>query len=94
MSVAAVTSTSSRDYSLTSGAINRTLSYHLQQNITYQPCRHAPRALGTPTTRQLTVDRALALYSDEERVLRFAVTSQIGPVEGIVSFFVLVQNYM
>ncbi|XP_059551953.1 nidogen-2 [Myotis daubentonii] len=77
----AVTSTSSRDYSLTSGAINRTLSYHLQQNITYQACRHAPRAPGTPTTRQLTVDRALAMYSDEERVLRFAVTSQIGPVE-------------
>ncbi|CAK6432078.1 unnamed protein product [Pipistrellus nathusii] len=77
----AVTSTSSRDYSLTSGAINRTLSYHIQQNITYQACRHAPRALGTPATRQLTVDRALAMYSDEERVLRFAVTSQIGPVE-------------
>nr|KAF6388070.1 nidogen 2 [Myotis myotis] len=77
----AVTSTSSRDYSLTSGAINRTLSYHLQQNITYQACRHAPRAPDTPTTRQLTVDRALAMYSDEERVLRFAVTSQIGPVE-------------
>ncbi|XP_066128491.1 nidogen-2 isoform X1 [Saccopteryx bilineata] len=77
----AVTSTSSRDYSLTSGAINQTLSYRIHQNITYQPCRHAPRARGIPTTQQLTVDRVFALYSVEERVLRFAVTNQIGPVE-------------
>ncbi|VCX31117.1 unnamed protein product, partial [Gulo gulo] len=78
----AVTSTSSRDYSLTSGAINQTRSYRIYQNITYEACRHAPRHLAVPTTQQLNVDRVFTLYTDEERVLRFAVTNQIGPVEG------------
>ncbi|XP_077909819.1 nidogen-2 isoform X3 [Halichoerus grypus] len=78
----AVTSTSSRDYSLTLGAINQTRSYRIYQNITYEACRHAPRHPAVPTTQQLNVDRVFALYTDEERVLRFAVTSQIGPVEG------------
>lgn len=95
MSVAAVTSTSSRDYSLTFGAVNQMLSYHIDQNITYQACRHGPTPLGIPITQQLSVDRVFALYDDEERVLRFAVANQIGPVEGTVSFFVVLgQNYM
>ncbi|KAH0520035.1 Nidogen-2 [Microtus ochrogaster] len=51
------------------------------QNITYKACRHAPRHLAIPATQQLTVDRAFALYSEDEGVLRFAVTNQIGPVE-------------
>uniref|UniRef100_A0A8D1FC46 Nidogen 2 n=1 Tax=Sus scrofa TaxID=9823 RepID=A0A8D1FC46_PIG len=78
----AVTSTSSRAYSLTYGAINQTRSYSIHQNITYQTCRHAPRHWAIPTTQQLNVDRVFALYTDEEKVLRFAVTNQIGPVEG------------
>ncbi|XP_004371146.1 nidogen-2 [Trichechus manatus latirostris] len=77
-----VTSTSSRDYSLTFGAINETRSYRIHQNITYQTCRHAPKHQAIPTTQQLNVDRVFALYNDEERVLRFAVTNQIGHVEG------------
>ncbi|XP_068401557.1 nidogen-2 isoform X3 [Eschrichtius robustus] len=79
----AVTSTSSRAYSLTLGAINQTRSYRIHQNITYQACRHAPRHWATPTTQQLNVDRVFALYTDEEKVLRFAVTNQIGPVEDV-----------
>eukprot|EP00070_Physeter_catodon_P014016 XP_023971081.1 nidogen-2 isoform X2 [Physeter catodon] len=78
----AVTSTSSRAYSLTLGAINQTRSYRIHQNITYQACRHAPRHWAIPTTQQLNVDRVFALYTDEEKVLRFAVTNQIGPVKG------------
>ncbi|KAG5206599.1 hypothetical protein MJG53_008371 [Ovis ammon polii x Ovis aries] len=78
----AVTSTSTRTYSLMSGAINQTQSYRIHQNITYQVCRHAPRHWAVPVTQQLNVDRVFALYSDEEKVLRFAVTNQIGPVEG------------
>uniref|UniRef100_A0A8C6W1V1 Nidogen-2 n=2 Tax=Nannospalax galili TaxID=1026970 RepID=A0A8C6W1V1_NANGA len=77
----AVTSTSSRDYALTSGSLNQTLSYRIHQNITYQACRHAPRHQTIPATQQLTVDRVFALYSEDEGVLRFAVTNQIGPVE-------------
>uniref|UniRef100_A0A8C5YM83 Nidogen-2 n=1 Tax=Marmota marmota marmota TaxID=9994 RepID=A0A8C5YM83_MARMA len=80
-SESAMTSTSSRDYSLTYGAINQTGSYRVHQNLTYQVCRHAPRHQATPTTQQLTVDRVFALYSEDEGVLRFAVTNQIGPVE-------------
>ncbi|XP_026967037.1 nidogen-2 isoform X2 [Sagmatias obliquidens] len=79
----AVTSTSSRAYSLTLGAVNQTRSYRLHQNITYQACRHGPRHRVIPTTQQLNVDRVFALYTDEEKVLRFAVTNQIGPVEDV-----------
>ncbi|KFO29717.1 nidogen-2 [Fukomys damarensis] len=76
----AVTVTSSRDYFLTLGAINQTGSYHVHQNITFQPCRHAgPQA--APSSQRLSVDRVFALYSEDEGVLRFAVTNQIGPVE-------------
>lgn len=77
----AVTSTSSRDYSLILGGINQTLSYRIYQNITYQACRHAPRHRAIPKTQQLNVDRVFALYTDGEGVLRFAVTNQLGPVE-------------
>ncbi|KAM6181638.1 nidogen-2 [Erethizon dorsatum] len=76
----AVTVTSSRDYSLTFGAINQTGSYRIHQNITFQACRHA-RHQAIPTPQQLSVDRVFALYSEDEGVLRFAVTNQIGPVE-------------
>ncbi|ELW47012.1 Nidogen-2 [Tupaia chinensis] len=79
----AVTSTSSRDYSLTFGSVTETRSYRIHQNVTYQVCRHAPGHQAVPTTQQLNVDRVFALYSDEEGVLRFAITSQIGPVEDI-----------
>lgn len=89
MSIAAVTSTSSRDYSLIFGAINQTRSYRIYQNITYQACRHAPRHWAIPTTRQLNVDRVFALYTEEESLLRFAVTNQIGPVEGMFPSVVL-----
>uniref|UniRef100_A0A452UFN5 Nidogen 2 n=1 Tax=Ursus maritimus TaxID=29073 RepID=A0A452UFN5_URSMA len=78
----AVTSTSSRDYSLTLGTINQTRSYRVYQNITYEACRHSPRHPAVPTTQQLNVDWVFALYTDEERLLRFAVTNQVGPVEG------------
>lgn len=92
MSVAAVTSTSSRDYSLIFGATNQTLSYRIYQNITYEACRHAPRHRAIPTTQQLNVDRVFALYTEGEGVLRFAVTNQIGPVEGMFPFVVLGKN--
>lgn len=92
MSVAAVTSTSSRDYSLILGGINQTLSYRIYQNITYQACRHAPRHRAIPKTQQLNVDRVFALYTDGEGVLRFAVTNQLGPVEGMFPSVVLAKN--
>nr|XP_056707120.1 nidogen-2 [Euleptes europaea] len=74
----AVTSTSYREYSLTSGSINQTFSYRLVQNITYQSCPHVRHHRVFPTAQQLTVDRIFALYNEEERVLRYAVTNQIG----------------
>uniref|UniRef100_A0A8C0X899 Nidogen-2 n=1 Tax=Castor canadensis TaxID=51338 RepID=A0A8C0X899_CASCN len=80
-SIWTVTSTSSRDYSLTFGTVNQTKSYRVHQNVTYQKCSHAPRHRAVPTTQQLTVDRVFALYSEDEGVLRFAVTNHIGPVE-------------
>lgn len=87
-----MTSTSSRDYSLTLGTINQTRSYRVYQNITYEACRHSPRHPAVPTTQQLNVDWVFALYTDEERLLRFAVTNQVGPVEGTFLSVVLSKN--
>ncbi|XP_028830877.1 nidogen-2 [Denticeps clupeoides] len=74
-----VTSTSVHEFrvvSAESGA--QSISYQLRQNITYRDCRHAPRA--APETQQLTVERVLAMYVREERILRYAITNRIGPV--------------
>ncbi|XP_074069451.1 nidogen-2 [Macrotis lagotis] len=78
----AVTSTTSREYYLSFGEINQTFTYHLQQNITYQNCKHTPNPRIIPRTQQLNMDRIFALYNEEEKVLRYAMTNQIGPMEG------------
>ncbi|XP_048340635.1 LOW QUALITY PROTEIN: nidogen-2 [Sphaerodactylus townsendi] len=74
----AVTSTSFRQYSLTSASLNQTLSYRLLQNITYWACPHVRHHRMVPAAQQLMVDRIFALYNEEERVLRYAITNQIG----------------
>uniref|UniRef100_A0A8C8SCJ6 Nidogen 2 n=1 Tax=Pelusios castaneus TaxID=367368 RepID=A0A8C8SCJ6_9SAUR len=78
----AVTSTAHRQYSLTLGRINRTFAYQLHQNITYQDCAPARQRWAVPAVQQLSVDRVFALYSDGERVLRYAIANQIGSSEG------------
>nr|XP_044621572.1 nidogen-2 isoform X2 [Equus asinus] len=78
----AVTSASSRDYALAAGAVNQTRSYRVLQNITFQACRHAPRPRAAPAVQQLSVDRVFAWYAEDEGVLRFAMTSLIGPAGG------------
>ncbi|XP_072842973.2 nidogen-2 isoform X1 [Pogona vitticeps] len=75
-----VMSTSYREYSVNFGIVNQTFSYRLRQNITFEECPHARRRRLVPAAQQLTVDRIFALYNEEERVLRFAVTNQIGPL--------------
>uniref|UniRef100_A0A8D2IXY9 Nidogen 2 n=1 Tax=Varanus komodoensis TaxID=61221 RepID=A0A8D2IXY9_VARKO len=75
-----VTSTSHRQYSLILGSTNQTFSYRLRQNITYDGCPHAGRRQLVPPAQQLMVERIFALYNEEERVLRYAVTNQIGPL--------------
>ncbi|XP_048805081.1 nidogen-2 [Lagopus muta] len=74
-SSSAVTSSAHRDYVLTSGSTNQTLSYRLHQNITVTGCPHARSRL--PTVQQLSVARAFALYDGHEQVLRYALTSRI-----------------
>ncbi|NXC46383.1 NID2 protein, partial [Penelope pileata] len=75
-----VTSSAHRDYVLTSGSTNQTLSYRLRQNITVTGCPHARGRL--PTTQQLSVARAFALYDGHEQVLRYALASRIGSAHG------------
>uniref|UniRef100_A0A8C8VMN7 Nidogen 2 n=1 Tax=Pelusios castaneus TaxID=367368 RepID=A0A8C8VMN7_9SAUR len=75
----AVTSTAHRQYSLTLGRINRTFAYQLHQNITYQDCAPARQRWAVPAVQQLSVDRVFALYSDGERVLRYAILQSQGP---------------
>ncbi|XP_072485813.1 nidogen-2 [Notamacropus eugenii] len=85
----AVTSTTSREYYLSFGEINQTFSYHLHQNITYQDCNHTSNPRIVPRTQQLNVDRVFALYDEEEKVLRYAMTNQIGPMEGDIDPLVI-----
>lgn len=88
----AVTSASSRDYALAAGAVNQTRSYRVLQNITFQACRHAPRPRAAPAVQQLSVDRVFAWYAEDEGVLRFALTSLIGPAGGSAPFLLLGEN--
>uniref|UniRef100_A0A8C3ICT1 Nidogen 2 n=1 Tax=Chrysemys picta bellii TaxID=8478 RepID=A0A8C3ICT1_CHRPI len=78
----AVTSTAYRQYFLTFGSINQTFAYQLHQNITFHDCPPARHHRDVPAVQQLSVDRIFALYNDEERVLRYAITNQIGSREG------------
>lgn len=75
-----MTSSAHRDYVLTSGSTNQTLSYRLRQNITVVGCPHARSRL--PTVQQLSVARAFALYDGHEQVLRYALTSRISSSRG------------
>ncbi|OXB64072.1 hypothetical protein ASZ78_001692, partial [Callipepla squamata] len=75
-SSSAVTSSAHRDYVLTLGSTNQTLSYRLHQNITVTGCPHARSRL--PTVQQLNVARTFALYDGHEQVLRYALASRIG----------------
>ncbi|XP_062433728.1 nidogen-2 [Rhea pennata] len=72
-----VTSAAHRQYVLTSGAVNRTLSYRLRQNITFAGCPHAGRR--PPAEQRLRVERVFALYDGAEQALRSASTSRVGP---------------
>uniref|UniRef100_A0A8B9C0H1 Nidogen 2 n=1 Tax=Anser brachyrhynchus TaxID=132585 RepID=A0A8B9C0H1_9AVES len=75
-SSSAVTSSAHRDYVLTSGATNQTLSYRLRQNITFSGCPHARGRL--PPLQRLSVARAFALYDGQEQALRYALAGRIG----------------
>ncbi|XP_032043720.1 nidogen-2 isoform X2 [Aythya fuligula] len=79
-SSSAVTSSAHRDYVLTSGASNQTLSYRLHQNITFSGCPHARGRL--PPLQRLSVARAFALYDAQEQALRYALAGRIGSAHG------------
>ncbi|XP_075782312.1 nidogen-2 [Pelodiscus sinensis] len=78
----AVTSSAYRQYFLTSGSVNQTFAYQLHQNVTFQDCPPARHHRRLPAVQLLSVDRLFALYSEEERVLRYAITNQVGSGEG------------
>uniref|UniRef100_K7FUV6 Nidogen 2 n=1 Tax=Pelodiscus sinensis TaxID=13735 RepID=K7FUV6_PELSI len=78
----AVTSSAYRQYFLTSGSVNQTFAYQLHQNVTFQDCPPARHHRRPPAVQLLSVDRLFALYSEEERVLRYAITNQVGSGEG------------
>lgn len=75
----AVTSTTRREYSVSSGGESKKSYYRLHQNITYEDCIHDQRV--PPSTQKLQVDRVFVFYSREERVLRYAMTNHIGSVQ-------------
>ncbi|NXH19948.1 NID2 protein, partial [Bucco capensis] len=73
----AVTSSAHREYLLIAGTANQTLSYHLQQNITFSGCPHAR----LPGRQRLSAARAFTLYDSHEQVLRYALATRISPAQ-------------
>ncbi|KAJ7422821.1 nidogen 2 [Willisornis vidua] len=78
-SSSAVTSSGQREYVVAAGTANQTLSYRLQQNITFSSCSHAR----LPAEQQLSVARAFALYDSQEHVLRYALAARIGSAQDV-----------
>ncbi|NXG16166.1 NID2 protein, partial [Grallaria varia] len=75
-SSSAVTSSGQREYIVAAGTANQTLSYRLQQNITFSGCPHTR----LPARQQLSVARAFTLYDGQEHALRYALAARIGSV--------------
>lgn len=89
ISFAVVTSTSFRNYTVTSGDVTEKKSYLVNQTITYEKCRHSLSHEPLHSTQMLTVDRVFVSYRKGENMLTYAVNSQIGPAEGMASLYVL-----
>ncbi|XP_029454190.1 nidogen-2 [Rhinatrema bivittatum] len=75
-----VTSKAYREYSVSSSSgETQKFTYRLRQNITYQDCSHARSVL--PGSQKLSVDRVFVLYNKDEKILRYAMTNHIGPMQ-------------
>nr|XP_023658539.1 nidogen-2-like isoform X1 [Paramormyrops kingsleyae] len=74
-----VTSSSVHKYKVVSAEMGSEIfSYQLYQNITFRECQHGPQT--KPKSQQLNVERVFVTYIKEEHIMRYAITSKIGPV--------------
>ncbi|XP_048830880.1 nidogen-2-like isoform X2 [Brienomyrus brachyistius] len=76
-----VTSSSVHKYKVVSAEMGSEMfSYQLYQNITFHECQHGPQT--NPKSQQLNVERVFVTYIKEEHIMRYAITSKVGPVTG------------
>ncbi|KAI4903764.1 hypothetical protein NFI96_028806, partial [Prochilodus magdalenae] len=59
---------------------SETFSYLLHQKISFQRCEYRP--LTVPDFQQLSVEHVMVMYTSEGSMLKYAVTTSVGPVGG------------
>ncbi|XP_073790160.1 nidogen-2 isoform X1 [Danio rerio] len=75
-----LTSSSLREYMVVSeNGGSETLSYLLQQNMSFSGCAHDPRT--TPDFQQVNVEHLMVMFT-EGNTLRYAISNRVGPVGG------------
>uniref|UniRef100_H3CGM1 Nidogen 1 n=1 Tax=Tetraodon nigroviridis TaxID=99883 RepID=H3CGM1_TETNG len=78
-----ISSSSSRGFTIThpDGTVqNRTCQWH--QNIVFESCPHDDHAHVAPPTQQLSVDQIFVMFDPENELIRFAMSTRTGPVQG------------
>uniref|UniRef100_H3ASA9 Nidogen 1 n=1 Tax=Latimeria chalumnae TaxID=7897 RepID=H3ASA9_LATCH len=80
-STSIITSSSTRAYSIeVENVSSQKYSYQMRQSITFNTCIYEEPPQVVPATQQLSVDRMYVLYDAKEQLLRYAMSSVIGPV--------------
>lgn len=76
-----ITSSSNRDYTITSpdGAV-QTRSYQWRQTITFESCQYDEALRGVPSTQQLSVDQIFVMFDSDNHLIRYAISNKIGSV--------------
>ncbi|XP_039890326.1 nidogen-1 [Simochromis diagramma] len=78
-----ITSSSTRDYVVTLPDGSReTRRYQWRETISFNGCYHSETLRDMKPTQMLSVDHIFAIYDPAQRLIRFALTSKIGDING------------
>lgn len=82
-----ITSSSTRDYVVTLPDGSReTRRYQWRETISFNGCYHSETLRDMKPTQMLSVDHIFAIYDPAQRLIRFALTSKIGDINGEKTF--------
>uniref|UniRef100_A0A669DFL5 Nidogen 1 n=1 Tax=Oreochromis niloticus TaxID=8128 RepID=A0A669DFL5_ORENI len=78
-----ITSSSTRDYVVTLPDGSReTRRYQWRETISFNGCYHSETLRDMKPTQMLSMDHIFAIYDPGQRLIRFALTSKIGDING------------
>uniref|UniRef100_A0AAX7THR8 Nidogen 1a n=1 Tax=Astatotilapia calliptera TaxID=8154 RepID=A0AAX7THR8_ASTCA len=78
-----ITSSSTRDYVVTlQDGSRETRRYQWRETISFNGCYHSETLRDMKPTQMLSVDHIFAIYDPAQRLIRFALTSKIGDING------------